>query len=84
MGSQGSMNVPVWNLIGFQQRERQDTQKLSKDSFCRLPVTSAQIITGREKKLEARVFLNYDKNDHTHGFSHFKKDFRALTKDDIL
>ena len=42
LGSQVSMNVPIWIAIGFQQRDRQDSQNLNNDIFCRLPVTSAQ------------------------------------------
>ena len=34
--SQESMNNPIWIIIGFQQRDRQDSQNLSIDSFCRL------------------------------------------------
>ena len=34
LGSQESMNVPIWIIIGFQQRDRQDYQKLNHDTFC--------------------------------------------------
>ena len=42
------MNVPIRIFIGFQQRDRQDSQKLNIDTFCRLPVTSAQCNIGAE------------------------------------
>ena len=42
--SQQSMNVPIWIIIGFQQRNRKDSQNLKNDNFCRLPVTIAQCI----------------------------------------
>ena len=48
-GSPDSMNVPVWNLIVNQQRDRQDSQNLNNDTFCRLAVNSAQCIIGTEK-----------------------------------
>ena len=60
LGSHENMNVPIWIIIGFQQRNRKDTQKLNNDTFCRLPVTSAQCIIGREKYPDAGIFLNYD------------------------
>ena len=49
LGSQDSMNVPIWIIIGFQQQDRQDSQKLNNDTFCRLPIVSAQCIIGTEK-----------------------------------
>ena len=44
LGSHENMNVPIWNIIGFQQRDRQDSQNLNNDTFCRLPVVRAQCI----------------------------------------
>ena len=42
VGSQENMIVPIWIIIGFQQRDNQDSQSLNFDSFCRLRATSAQ------------------------------------------
>ena len=42
------INVPIWIIIGFQQRDRQDSQNLDNDTFCRLPVVSAQCNIGTE------------------------------------
>ena len=44
------MNDPTWIIIGFQQKERQDSQDLNNDTLCSLPVTSAQSIIGIEKQ----------------------------------
>ena len=41
LGSQENINVPIWIIIGFQQRDRQHSQNLNNDTFCRLPVVSA-------------------------------------------
>ena len=46
LGSQESMNVPPWIIIGFHQRDRQDSQNLNNDTFCRLTVVSAQCVIG--------------------------------------
>ena len=51
LGSQESMNVPIWVVIGFQQRDRQDSQNLNNETFCNLPVTSAQAVIGQKKML---------------------------------
>ena len=55
LGSQENMNVPIWIIIGFQQQDRQDSQNLNNDTFCRLPVVSAQCIIGTEKYPNASI-----------------------------
>ena len=49
LGSQKSMNVPIWIFIGFQKIEGQDSQNLYNDTFFKLSVTSAQCVIGTEK-----------------------------------
>ena len=56
LGSQECKNVPVCNIIGFQQRDRQDSQSLNNDSFFRLPVTSGQGNIGTEKYPDAGTY----------------------------
>ena len=84
LGSHENMNVPIWIIIGFQQRDRQDSQNLNNDTFCRLPVVSAQCIIGTEKYPDAGILLNYDDDDYSQGYHQIKEAFRALAKDDIL
>ena len=84
MGSHENMNVPIWIVIGFQQRDRQDSQNLNNDTFCRLPVVSAQCIIGTEKYPDAGILLNYDDDDYSQGYHQIKEAFKALTKDEIL
>ena len=60
LGCQESMNVPIWTIIGFQQRDRQDSQDLNNDTVCRLPVVSAQCIIGTEKYRDSGILLNSD------------------------
>ena len=84
LGSQENMNVPIWIIIGFQQQDRQDSQNLNSDTFCRLPVVSAQCIIGTEKYPDTGILLNYDDDDYSQGYHQVKEAFRALTKDDIL
>ena len=50
-GTPERVNVPLWVLIDFTKRERQDSQNLANDTFYRPPVTSAQCIIGKEKIL---------------------------------
>ena len=71
--SQESMNVPIWIIIGFQQRNRQDSQNLNNDTFCRLTVTSAHCSIGRERHHDAGILLNYDDADYSQGYSQIEE-----------
>ena len=84
LGSQESMNVPTWIVIGFQQRDRHDTQNLNKSTFCRLTIVSAQCNIGMEKNPDAGIFLNYEDDDYSQVYAQNKEAFSALTEDDIL
>ena len=84
LSSQEIVNVPIWIIIRFQQRDRQDSQNLNIDTFCRLPVVSAQCIIGTDKNPDSGVLLNYDDHDYSQGFTQIKEALRALTEDDIL
>ena len=57
VGSQESMKVPIWINIVFQQRALHDSQYLKNDTFCELPVTSAQCNIGTEKYPDAGILL---------------------------
>ena len=50
VGSQESMNIRFWIIIGFQQQGRQDSQNLINDTLCKLPVVSSRCIIGTEKE----------------------------------
>ena len=79
------MNVPLWIIIGFQQRKRQDSQNVKSDTFCRLLLVKAQCVIGTEIYPDAGILLNDDDdNDYSQENSRIKEIFRALTKDNIL
>ena len=84
IGSPERMIVPIWIILGFQQRDRQDSQNLNFDTFCRLPVVSAQCIIGTENYPDAGILLNYDDDYYAQGYSQIKEAFRVLIKDKIL
>ena len=78
------MNVPLWIFIGFRQRDRQDSQNLNNDTFCRLPVVSAQCFIGSEKYSDVGLVLNYEDDDFSQGYNQIKQAFKAVTEDDTL
>ena len=75
LGSHENMNVPIWIIIGFQQRDRQTYQNLKNDTFCRLPVVTAQSIIGTEKYPDAGILLNYADDDYSQGYTQIKEAF---------
>ena len=58
LGRHENMNVPIWINVGFQQRDRQDSQNLAKDTFRRLPITSSQYNISTEKYPDSAILLN--------------------------
>ena len=63
LGTQEVINVPIWIIVGFQQRERQDPRKLNNDTFYRHPVTSAQCTIGSENEPDSTNLLTYNDNE---------------------
>ena len=55
LGSQESVDVLIWIIVGFQQRDLKDSQNQGTDTFCRLPVMSAQCKTEKENYLDAGI-----------------------------
>ena len=82
--TQEGNNVPIWIIVGFQQRDRQDSQILSNDTFYRPPVTSTQCPIRTEKYPDSAILLYYSDDDYSQGFGQYKEVFRALPKDKML
>ena len=76
------MNVPIWIIISFQQRDSQESQNLNIDAFCRLPVTSAQYFIGTERNPDAAILKNYDDDDddYSQGYAQIQKSFWSFNK----
>ena len=73
LNSQESMNVPIWNIVGFQQRDRQN---LNNDTLCRLRVNAYTVIE-TEKNLDAGIIKNYDDDVYSQGNAQIIETFRA-------
>ena len=82
--SQKIMNVCIWTIIVFQQQDRQNSQNLNSDTFCRLSVVSAQCVIGTEKYPNSSFLVKCDHDDYRQGYAQLKEAFRALTKYDII
>ena len=73
------MNVSIWIIVGFQQRDRQNSQNLNNDTFYRLPVTSTQFLIGTEVYLDSSLLMNYTEDDYSQGNGQIKE-FSELQK----
>ena len=78
LASHENMIVPVWIIIGFEQRALQDSQTLKEDTFCRLHVTSGQANIGIEKHLGAGILLTYEADDYSQAYHQFEEVFKVL------
>ena len=67
LGNQGSMNVLKRIIVGFQQGDRQNSQILRNDTFCRLPISGAQCIITTEIYPVVGILMKYDDDDYTQG-----------------
>ena len=81
VGSRQEMRVPMWVFIGFQQRDRQDSQYLNNDTLYKMPVNDAECRIGTEKYPDASILLNYNDDDYLQVCGQIKEVFRAA---DIL
>ena len=57
LGTQEGVNIPVWIFTVFRKSDREHYQNLNNDTFCRVPVTSAQVVIGTEKYLDSGNFF---------------------------
>ena len=76
--------MPLFSILGFQQRDRQDSQYLNNEYFYTLPVTCVQCIIRTEKYPDAGITLNYGDDDYSQGCGQTKESYRTLKKDDIF
>ena len=84
LGTQEQIYIPICIIVGFQQKEGQDSQNLAIDSFYRPPVASCHCNIGTEKYPDNAILLNYNIDDCSQGYGQIKEALKVLTKDDIL
>ena len=62
----------MWTIVGFQQRDRQDSLNFNNDTFHISSATSAQFIIGTEKYPDNGILLNFDNNLYSPGYGQIK------------
>ena len=68
LGTQEGVNVPIWVFVIFKQSDREYDQIFNNDTFCSLPVTSAQFIIGTERYPDSVILFYYDDDDYSQGY----------------
>ena len=84
LGTREGINVPLSLYVVFQQSDREHDQSSNNDTFCRMPINSAQVVIGTENYTDSGIFLNYKDDDNSQGYGQTKEAFRALTKNNTL
>ena len=51
LGTQKRINVPIWIFVGFQERDRQDSQNMDNDTFYRLAVQQVPNVLFQRKNI---------------------------------
>ena len=83
LGTQESISIPIIIFVCFQQRYRQDSQNIHKDTFYRPPVTITQCIMGTAKYPDPPILLNFDDKYYSQWYGQSEEACKVLTKDDI-
>ena len=78
------IDIPIYVVVGFMQRDQFNQQHQNKDTFCRPSVVNAQRIKDGEKFPDSGINCDYaiDKKSQANG--EIVSCFRHLTKDNIL
>ena len=73
MRSHQGMKFPITIIVGFQEKDKQNSQNLNNETICRLSVTNAQCIIETEKYPDAGIIVYFDNNDFPQGNGRNKK-----------
>ena len=84
LGFEEGISIPIYFFAAFQQNDWQHDQNLNNDTFCRLPIVSAQCIIGNEEYLDTGISLSFKDNEYRQGYPQIKEAFRALRHDNVL
>ena len=84
LGTGEGINLPIWIFVGFQQRDRQDSQNLNNGTFYKPSVINSQCFIKSENYPDSVILINYDDDEYSQGYGQIKEASKALTEDDIL
>ena len=84
LGVGDGLDVPIYVIVGFMQRDQFNQQHQNNDTFYRPSVVNAQCIIGSEKFPDAGINCNYAIDKFSQAYGEIVSCFRHLAKDNIL
>ena len=83
-GIGNGIDVPIYIMVEFMQRDQFNQQHQNNDTFYRSSVLNAQAIIGSEKFPEAGINCKYAIDKYLQAYGETVSCFRPLNKEDIL
>ena len=84
LGVGDGIDIPIYVIVGFMQRDQFNQQHQNNDTFCRPSVVNAQCIIGSEKPPDAGINCNSAIDKYSLAYGVIVSCFRHLAKDNIL
>ena len=84
LGVGDGIDIPIYLVVGFIQRDQFNQQHQNSDTFYRPSVVNAQCIFGSEKFPDAGISCNYAIDKYSQAYAEFVSCFGHLAKDNIL
>ena len=84
LGVGDGIDVPIYVIAGFMQRDQFNQQHQSNDAFYRPSVVNARCIIGNEKIPDAGKFCNYAIDKYSQAYGKIVSCFRHFAEDSIL
>ena len=78
------IDIPIYKIVGFMQRDQIIQQHQKNDKFYRPSVVNAQAIMGSKNFLDAGKNCSYAIDKYSQAYGEIGSCFRHLAKDDIL
>ena len=84
LGVGNGIDIPIYIVVGFMQRDQFNQQHQNIDTFYRPSVVNAQCIIGSEKIPDAGINCDYAIEKYTQAYGEVVSCFRHLSKDNFL
>ena len=84
LGVGNGIDIPIYVIVGFMQRDHFNQQHQSKDTFYRPSVVNSECIIGSGKYPDAGINCNYPIDKYSQAYGEIVSCFRHLAEDNIL
>ena len=84
MGVGNDIDVPIYKIVGFAQRNQFSQQHQNNVTLYRPSKVNAQAVSGTEKLQDAELFCKYAFDEFSQAHGEIVSCFRQLAEDDLL